>query len=233
MHRVASDTSYEPKELEEGCGARGGPAGGRPARPARCESAERDQSARTAALRPEARRPRAPLRRRRVVAPRAGGVPHRRPAPQPVPCFLMSPLAASSFSMRKLAIASRWSPENCMTWPMSSSSTMVPLHECAFLIALTIFFISSSWLRPCTVVMHLRPLRCCTRMWMRSLAGAASSGSSASTANGSFAFPRLSKSIHCLNYSMPAGERWACAHVGASPDRAELLAGAGRGGCGT
>mmetsp|Transcript_15836 Transcript_15836/g.52211 ORF Transcript_15836/g.52211 Transcript_15836/m.52211 type:complete len:238 (+) Transcript_15836:454-1167(+) len=92
----------------------------------------------------------------------------------------------------------RWSPCSWRTSPMflpsASASTTVPLQQCCFLMTLRIRLRSRSWLSPCTVVMHLRPLRCWTRMCTisalalascSSAAAALSASSSSRAANGS------------------------------------------------
>ena len=68
-----------------------------------------------------------------------------------------------SWSTKKSFTFVRWSPESWMTSPTSSSFWTAPLQLKFFLKALQIRFTSKSSARPATVVIHFRPLRCCTR----------------------------------------------------------------------
>ena len=75
----------------------------------------------------------------------------------------MASLWQISWSTKKLFTFVLWSPLNWITAPASSSFCTAPLHEKFFLKALHMRFTSKSSARPATVVIHLRPLRCCTR----------------------------------------------------------------------
>jgi len=92
--------------------------------------------------------------------------------------------------VRKLAALFLWSPCNWITFPNSSSSITVPLQANSFLKALITFFKSIFALMPWTVVKHLRPFLCWTRIWTMSFGALAASSFSAS-AKGSKDPPRF------------------------------------------
>ena len=70
-----------------------------------------------------------------------------------------------SWSTKKDFTFVRWSPDNWITSPTSSSLCTAPLQLKFFLKALQIRFTSKSSASPATVVIHFRPFRCCTRTW--------------------------------------------------------------------
>lgn len=75
----------------------------------------------------------------------------------------------TSWSTKNSLMLVRWSPDSWRISPSSGSTRTLPLHLKVFFKAFAILAISKSSARPWTVVMHLRPFRCWTRMWILEL----------------------------------------------------------------
>ncbi len=80
------------------------------------------------------------------------------------PWILIDFFCMESSVVKKSLTFTRWSPCNCMTSPISSSLTIVPLQAKSFFRALSILFWSYSRGRPWTVVNVFLPFLCWIRM---------------------------------------------------------------------